>query len=119
MGRYLVVGTLIATTLQIFVPQQFMVNIGHSSLSSVIALQVLAFVLSVCSTVDAFLALSFVNTFSTGAIIAFLIFGPMVDMKSTLMFAGLYRPRVVAYLIALPFMLSLLIGLFVNLNLNW
>ncbi len=119
MGRYLVVGTAIATALQLFVPQQFMVSIGHSPLTSVIALQVLAFVLSVCSTVDAFLALSFVNTFSTGAIIAFLIFGPMVDMKSTLMFAGMYRPRIVAYLIVLPFVLSLVIGLFVNLNLNW
>lgn len=119
MGRYLVIGTLIATTLQTFVPQQYLVNIGRSPLSSVIALEVLAFVLSVCSTVDAFLALSFVNTFSTGAIIAFLIFGPMVDIKSTLMFAGVYRRRVVAYLVVLPFILSLVIGLFVNLNLNF
>ena len=119
MGRYLVIGTLIATALQTFVPQQFLVSVGHSPLSSVIALQLLAFVLSVCSTVDAFLALSFVNTFSTGAIIAFLIFGPMVDIKSTLMFAGLFRRRIVVYLIALPFVLSLVIGLFINLNLNW
>jgi len=119
MGRYLVIGTLIATALQTFVPQQYLVNVGRSPLSSVIALELLAFVLSVCSTVDAFLALSFVNTFSTGAIIAFLIFGPMVDIKSTLMFAGVYRRRVVAYLVLLPFILSLVIGLFVNLNLNW
>ncbi|HEY3291412.1 MAG TPA: permease, partial [Anaerolineae bacterium] len=83
MGRYLVVGSLIATTLQTLVPQQILISIGNSPVTSVIALCALAFVLSVCSTVDAFLALSFVNTFTNGSIIAFLVFGPMVDIKST------------------------------------
>lgn len=119
MGRYMVVGIFIATALQTFVPQSALVGIGRSPFTSVLALEVLAFVLSVCSTVDAFLALSFVNTFSTGAIVAFLVFGPMVDIKSTLMFAGMFRRRVVLYLTVLPFVLALLIGVFINLNLNW
>ena len=110
MGRYMVVGIFIATALQTFVPQSALVGIGRSPVTSVIALEVLAFVLSVCSTVDAFLALSFINTFSTGAIVAFLVFGPMVDIKSTLMFAGVFRRRVVLYLTVLPFVLALLIG---------
>ena len=119
MGRYLVIGGLIATALQTFVPQSALVGIGRSPVSSVLALQVLAFVLSVCSTVDAFLALSFLNTFSTGAIIAFLVFGPMIDIKSTLMFAGVFRKRIVFYLLLLPFLMALVIGVFINLNLNW
>jgi hypothetical protein len=119
MGRYLVIGGLIATALQTFVPQSALVSIGRSPVTSVLALQVLAFVLSVCSTVDAFLALSFVNTFSTGAILSFLVFGPMIDIKSTLMFAGVFRKRIVFYLLLLPFLMSLLIGVVINLNLNW
>ena len=119
MGRYLVVGSLIATTLQTMVPQQLLVNIGSSPVTSVIALSLLAFVLSVCSTVDAFLALSFVNTFTTGSIIAFLVFGPMVDIKSTLMFLGVFRRRVVLYLIILPLLAAIVIGLAINLNLGW
>lgn len=119
MGRYLVIGALIATTLQTFVPQQTLVSIGGGSVSSVIALQALAFVLSVCSTVDSFLALSFVNTFTTGAIIAFLVFGPMVDIKSLAMYFGVFRPRVVIYLVLIAFLVCAAIGVFVNLNLGW
>ena len=119
MGRYLVVGSLIATTLQTIVPQQLLISIGNSPVSSVIALCALAFVLSVCSTVDAFLALSFVNTFTSGSIIAFLVFGPMVDIKSTLMFLGVFRRKVVVYLFVLPLLAAIMIGLFINLNLGW
>ena len=119
MGRYLVFGILIATTLQTFVPQSALVGIGRGSVSSVIALEVLAFVLSVCSTVDAFLALSFVNTFTPGAVIAFLVFGPMIDIKSTLMFLNVFKPRVVVYVIALTFLAAMLVGVFINFNVAW
>ena len=119
MGRYLVAGTLIATTLQTLAPQQALISVGANPISSVVALCVLAFVLSVCSTVDAFLALSFVNTFTSGSVIAFLVFGPMVDIKSTLMFLGVFRRRAVAYLILLPLLAAIVIGLLINLNLGW
>lgn len=119
MGRYLIIGTLIATTLQTLVPQPALIGIGRGAVTSVIALQMLAFVLSVCSTVDAFLALSFVNTFTVGSIIAFLVFGPMVDIKSTLLYLNVFRPRVVFYIVALCFLSALLIGVFINLNVAW
>lgn len=119
MGRYLVAGGLIATTLQVFVPQPALAGIGAGPAGSVIALCLLAFVLSVCSTVDAFLALSFVNTFTTGSIVAFLVFGPMVDIKSTLMFLGVFRRRPVLYLILLPLLAAIAAGILVNLNLGW
>jgi hypothetical protein len=82
---------------------------------SVIVMQLLAFILSVCSTVDSFLALSFTGAFPAGSILAFLTFGPMIDVKSTLMFSGVFRRRAVVYLIALPFLLTLLVGVWVNL----
>jgi uncharacterized membrane protein YraQ (UPF0718 family) len=119
MGRYLVVGSLIATTLQTLIPQQVLISIGNSPVMSVIALCALAFVLSVCSTVDAFIALSFVNTFTSGSVIAFLVFGPMVDIKSTLMFLGVFRRKVVVYLLVLPLLAAILIGLVINLNVGW
>lgn len=119
VGRYLVLGSIVAAALQTFVPQSMLVAIGRDQVSSVLALQVLAYVLSVCSTVDAFLALSFVNTFTAGSIVSFLVFGPMVDIKSTLMFLGLFRGRAVAYIVALTFFMTLLIGVFINLNLSW
>jgi uncharacterized membrane protein YraQ (UPF0718 family) len=114
MGRFLVIGSLLAAMMQTFVSQDTLLALGSGPVVSVLVLQVVAFVLSVCSTVDAFLALAFTSTFTTGSIISFLTFGPMVDIKSTLMFAGVFKRRAVLYLIILPFLLTLLAGVWFN-----
>lgn len=119
MARYLIMGSMIAATMQTLVPQSTLLSLGSGPVISVVVMMVLAFVLSICSTVDAFLALSFVNTFTTGSILGFLVFGPMVDIKSSLMFLGVFRRRAVSYLILLPLVLSLLMAIFINLNLSW
>lgn len=116
MGRYLVAGAILAAGMQTLVPQALLLKLGHDQLSGILVLMVLAFVLSVCSTVDAFLALAFSASFSGAAILAFLVFGPMVDIKSSLMFAGVFRRRTVAYLILLPLLLTLTATLFLGLN---
>jgi uncharacterized membrane protein YraQ (UPF0718 family) len=118
MGRYLVIGSLLAAGMQTLISQDLLLALGKGPVVSVLAMQVFAFVLSVCSTVDAFLALAFTGTFTGGAILAFLTFGPMVDIKSTLMFLGVFKRRVVAYLILLPMLMTLLIGIWTNLNIS-
>lgn len=118
MGRFLVIGTLLASLMQTFVGESTLRVLGEGPVLSVIIMQLLAFILSVCSTVDAFLALSFTGSFPAGSILSFLTFGPMIDIKSTLMFAGVFRRRAVAYLILLPFLLTLLVGVWANLLLR-
>lgn len=118
MGRYLVVGALLAAAMQTMVPQAVILSIGQGPVSSAVVMLVLAFVLSVCSTVDAFLALAFAGSFTAASILAFLVFGPMVDIKSTLMFLGVFKRRVVAYLVLLPLQLVFLLAIFANLNLG-
>ena len=115
MARYLIAGSMLAALMQTVVSQNVLFSIGQGPVISVLVMQALAFVLSVCSTVDAFLALAFAGSFTTGSIVAFLTFGPMVDIKSSLMFLGVFQRRVVLYLIGLPFLLSLLIGILWNL----
>jgi hypothetical protein len=119
MGRYLIIGSLLAATMQTLVSQEVLLALGRGPVTSVLALQVMAFLLSVCSTVDAFLALAFVGTFTGGSILAFLTFGPMIDIKSTLMFMGVFKRKTVAYLILLPLLMTMLIGIWTNLNLNF
>lgn len=116
MVRYLILGSMLAGLMQTLVPQSTLLSFGGGAVTSVVAMMVLAFVLSICSTVDAFLALSFVNTFTPGSILSFLVFGPMVDIKSALMFLGVFKRRIVLYLIMIPLLLTLLITLFINLN---
>jgi uncharacterized membrane protein YraQ (UPF0718 family) len=114
MGRYLVLGALLAAAMQTFIPQAALLAVGRGPLLSVLVMLTLAFVLSICSTVDAFVALGFTGLFSFGSVLAFLVFGPMVDIKSILMYRQVFRPRAVAYLIALPLLMTLLGGLIIN-----
>jgi uncharacterized membrane protein YraQ (UPF0718 family) len=114
MGRYLVIGAALAAGLQTFIPQASLLAIGTGPIFSVLAMLVIAIILSICSTVDAFVALGFVGTFSFGSILSFLVFGPMVDIKSTLMYLQVFRRRPVAYLILIPFLASLLAGMAFN-----
>ncbi len=119
MGRFLIFGSILAALMQTLVPQESLLALGTGPIFSVVFMQILAYVLSVCSTVDSFLALAFVNSFTTGAIVSFLSFGPMVDIKSTLMFTGVFRRRIVLYLILLPFVMNLLAGSLINLILGY
>jgi len=128
MGRFLVIGSLLAAAMQTLQfnlngetrsIQDLLFTLGQGPVVSVIVMQVLAFILSVCSTVDSFLGLAFYGTFTGGSILAFLTFGPMIDIKSTLMFAGVFKKKALIYLIVLPFLMTLLIGVWVNLNLSF
>ena len=116
MARYLVIGCLLAAAMQTFIPQSVLLAIGANPVASVLVMLILAFVLSVCSTVDAFVALAFVGTFTPASILVFLVFGPMVDIKSTTMFLGVFQRRTVVYLVLLPMAMALLLGVYLNLN---
>jgi uncharacterized membrane protein YraQ (UPF0718 family) len=119
MGAFLVAGALLAALMQTVVPQAALLALGTGPVISVLTLIALAVILSICSTVDAFIALSFAGTFTTGSLLAFLVFGPMVDIKSTLMFLGVFRRRTVAYLVLLPLLMNIVIATFINLNTAW
>jgi uncharacterized membrane protein YraQ (UPF0718 family) len=119
MVRYLIAGSLLAAAMQTLVPQPILLALGGGAVTSILAMMLLAFVLSICSTVDAFLALAFVNTFTPASILAFLVFGPMVDIKSALMFLSVFKRRTVLYLILLPLLATLFIAVYLNLNVSW
>jgi hypothetical protein len=101
MSRFLVIGGLLAAGLQTFISPSLLLSLGGGPTLSVLVMMLLAVVLSICSTVDSFVALSFVGTFAPGALLAFLVFGPMVDIKSSLMFTSTFQRRTVAYMIVL------------------
>lgn len=119
MGRYLIIGSFLAGLLQTFIPQDALKTLATNPVNSVLVMAGLAFLLSVCSTVDAFLALSFARTFTTGSVLTFLTFGPMVDIKSASMYLGVFRRRTVVYMVVLPFLISTLIGIWLNLNVRF
>jgi uncharacterized protein len=89
MGRYLVLGAAVAAGLQTFVPQSLLDGVAGTAVVSIVAMMGLAFVLSLCSESDAFVAASFVQ-FGVGGQLAFLVFGPMVDTKLGFLYHGTF-----------------------------
>ncbi|MCM1982668.1 permease [Lyngbya confervoides] len=115
LGGVLVLGSLIATVIQVAVPREIILGLGQGPISSVVAMMTLGGVISICSTVDSFFALSFASTFTTGAILAFLVFGPMFDLKSMGLMLTVFKARAVAYIFGLVMLLTLFFTLVINL----
>ncbi|MGG3470024.1 permease [Neobacillus pocheonensis] len=98
-GKYLFIGAFLASLFQAFLDRNVLLSIGTSTTFAPMAMMGLGYVLSVCSTADAFVASSFGSTFTEGSILAFLVFGPMIDIKNTLMLFGYFKKKFVIYLL--------------------
>jgi uncharacterized protein len=116
MGRYLVVGAAAAAFLRTVVPGSALIAAGQGPILAVPLTMALAALLSICSVVDAFVALSLTGLVSSGSLLAFLVFGPVVDVKSVLLYGTVFRWRTVIMLVILLTQLALVAGLAVSLN---
>ena len=107
MGRFVVLGAALAALLQTAIPQDIVSGIARTAIIGTLALMAIAFVLSLCSEADAFVAVSFVQ-FPLGSQLAFLVFGPVVDAKLALLYGATFRKRFVPRLviIAIPVVLA-------------
>jgi hypothetical protein len=115
LALLLVFGCLIAALVQSFVPRSWLLAVGGAPTLSIVALMVLALVVSVCSSVDAFLALSFAAQVTPGALLAFLLLGPVIDLKLVGLLGLLFRPAGLLLTAAGASLLVLLMGQWVNL----
>ncbi|MDQ0878330.1 uncharacterized membrane protein YraQ (UPF0718 family) [Paenibacillus sp. V4I3] len=95
MSKYLMLGAFLTALIQTFVAQDSLSAIGQGPFISHVFMMGFAYLLSLCSTTDAFVAASFANSFSPGSLLAFLVFGPMIDVKSTLMMLSIFKARFV------------------------
>lgn len=111
----LFLGSAAAGIVQVAVPRSILVSLGSNPVWSILAMMLLAFVISVCSNVDAFFILPFASTFLPGSIVSFLIFGPMIDIKMLALIRTTFRTRVLVQLTVVIALASALIGLVVNL----
>ncbi|MGW5663309.1 permease [Streptomyces sp. NPDC003758] len=88
-GGFLVVGAMAAATLKAVAPASWLRTAAGNPVVAVLALSVLAVLLSICSEADAFVAAS-LSQFSLTARLAFLVVGPMIDLKLFAMQAGTF-----------------------------
>lgn len=90
MLRFLVFGAAVAAAVQIFLPTSWFIALAANPWLAVPAMLGLAALMSICSTVDAFIGLALLRTVPSAAVMAFLVFGPMVDLKSIPMYVGAF-----------------------------
>lgn len=114
---YLVGAALIASVLQVFLPRAALVSLGQGPLLSIAIMMVIAVVLSTCSSVDAFVALAFSTTFAPGAILAFLLISPVLNLKSGALIVGVFRPQIVIPLLSAATVTVVLAAVAVNYHL--
>ena len=114
ISLFIVLGALFTAVTQTFVPRGDLVALGSSRVGSVAALMPLATLLSICSEADAFVARAFAATFSTGALLAFMTIGQIVDLRNGLLLFRTLPGRLVALIVVVAYGLIFVESLAVN-----
>jgi len=110
----LMIGALIAGSIQVGVSREVLITLGTDPIISVFAMLLLAFVISVCANVDAFFILPFAQTFLPGSIVAFLVFGPLIDIKMVALLRTTYTARTIVIIASVVGLASLSLGMVMN-----
>lgn len=108
VGRYLIVGTLVASAMQIYIPTKLLTTISTTPLLGILLLMLMAFILSLCSEADAFIGASLLSSFGLAPVLAFLIIGPMVDIKNLMMMAKTFKGSFIAFFVGTSSLITIL-----------
>lgn len=114
VGKYFIMGALLSAAFQAYLPREIVFAVGGHPLGSVAVMAGLAYILSVCSEADAFIARSFLGQFSPGAVLTFMTLGPMIDVKNTLMLGSRFKKSYIVLVMILVFFANIQLGFFLN-----
>jgi uncharacterized membrane protein YraQ (UPF0718 family) len=90
---FLIMGALLASSTDLFISKERVAELSSQhAVLSIAVMMLMAVVLSLCSEADAFVAASY-TTLRPSAKLAFLVLGPMLDIKLFLMYTRVFRPR--------------------------
>ncbi|KAF0821330.1 permease [Cytobacillus firmus] len=101
MAKYLIIGALLASIVQVYMPAKTFLQNADNPVVSLLIMMGFAYVLSLCSEADAFIGASFSSIFPKSSVLGFLIFGPMIDFKNTIMMLSVFRMKFVLGVLAL------------------
>jgi hypothetical protein len=114
VALFIVLGALFTAVTQTFVPRGDLAALGGSRIGSVATLMPVATLLSICSEADAFVARAFAATFTTGALLAFMTIGQIVDLRNGLLLFRTLPGRLVALIVVVAYGLVFVESLAVN-----
>ena len=99
------IGGLIASLVQVLLPRSILLLFNDYQVLAIVVLMLFAYLISLCSTSDSFVGKSLLSSFGKVSIIAYLLLGPMIDIKNTVVLAGNYKKSFVITLISLIFII--------------
>ena len=108
--KYMIFGALIASFVQVYMPRSVITVFNSNNYLSIIVLMLFAYLLSLCSTSDSFIGKSLINSFTKSSVVAYLLLGPMIDVKNTIVLVGNFKKKFVLYLIVLIFVVVFIIS---------
>lgn len=111
--KFLIIGALIASLIQVLLPRSILMIFKNNQILSIIVLMIFAYLISLCSTSDSFVGKSLLSTFGESSIIAYLLLGPMIDIKNTIVLLGNYKKNFVWTLIFLIFIVIFIFSILV------
>ena len=111
--KYLMFGALIASIIQVVLPRDILIMFNDNRILSIITLMLFAYLVSLCSTSDSFVGKSLLSSFSKSSIMAYLLLGPMIDIKNTIVLFGNYKKSFVLGLISLIFISIFIVSMVV------
>jgi len=97
--RYLIFGAFISSGFQVIASRGGLNFISTNKIVVIIFMMFLGFALSLCSEADAFVGKSFLANYSFSGVAAFLILGPMLDLKNLIMLYGTFKKSFVIKLV--------------------
>ena len=103
VGRYLVIGCFIASVLRSMISVNTFQSLAATPYLAILLMMGLAIILNLCSEADAFIAASFRNVLPGSAQMAFMVLGPMLDIKLILMYLTVFPRKVIITLSILTF----------------
>ena len=111
--KFLMFGAILASIIQVLLPRSIILVFNNNIILSIIVMMLFAYLISLCSTSDSFVGRSLLSSFNEYAIIAYLLLGPMIDIKNTLVLLGNYKKNFVWTFISLIFIVVFLFSLLV------
>ena len=109
VGKYLIFGAILSSIIQVYIPQNMMTNLGTHAVLPLLIMMLAAFVLSICSTSDAFIARTFANSIPISSVMGFMILGPMLDIKNLFMLMGNFKKQFVVKFVVTVFAIAFVV----------
>ena len=106
VARFLLIGIGVSTVLQLIMGSHLTSMRFDNLIVAMLVMMAMAFLLSLCSSSDAVVGKNMGVSLPMGAVMSFMVFGPMIDVKNVILMSGSFTKRFMLKLLLVTFTVS-------------